>query len=111
MQFRESHDQRVSGSSEEGRDGDVEEARRVQESSDSTVLGRDRQGPGGNQAGRRHEGDKEKPEYHCTLVAKEIESDKREDLFAATPPLEAKNVLFPSWASVPGMRLNALGLR
>ncbi len=41
-----------------------------------------------------NEGDKEKPEYRCRLVAKEIEKDKREDLFAATPPLEAKKVSF-----------------
>ena len=27
------------------------------------------------------------------MVAKEIETDKREDLFAATPPLEAKKLL------------------
>ena len=34
--------------------------------------------------------DKEKPEYRCRLVAKEVKRDKQEDLFAATPPLEAK---------------------
>ncbi len=38
-------------------------------------------------------GDKEKPEYRCRLVAKEIKIDKREDLFAATPPLDAKKIL------------------
>ena len=33
-------------------------------------------------------------EYRSRLVAKEIKRDKREDLFAATPPLEAKKALF-----------------
>jgi len=33
------------------------------------------------------------PEYRSRLVAQEIKRDKREDLFAATPPLEAKNKL------------------
>ena len=53
-----------------------------------------------------NKGDKEKPEYRCRLVAKEIKRDKREDLFAATPPLEAKKALFSLWASVPGMCLD-----
>ena len=53
-----------------------------------------------------NKGDKEKPEYRCRLVAKEIKKDKREDLLAATPPLEAKKMLFSSWASVPGMCLD-----
>ena len=51
-------------------------------------------------------GDKDKPEYRCRLVAKEIKEDKREDLFAATPPLEAKEMLVPLWASVPGLCLD-----
>ncbi len=53
-----------------------------------------------------NKGDMEKPEYRCTLVAKEIKKDKREDLFAATPPLGAKKMLFSLWASVPGMCLD-----
>ena len=52
-----------------------------------------------------NKGGTEKPEYRCRLVAKEIEKDKREDMFAATPPLEAKKMLFSLWASVPGLRL------
>jgi hypothetical protein len=32
--------------------------------------------------------------------------DKREDLFAATPPLEAKKILFSLWASCPGLCLD-----
>ncbi len=51
-------------------------------------------------------GDKDKPEYGCRLVAKEVKKEKREDLFAATPPLEAKKMLFSLWASVPGMCLD-----
>ena len=39
-------------------------------------------------------GDSVHPEYRSRLVAKEIKKDKREDLFAATPPLEAKRLLF-----------------
>jgi len=38
-------------------------------------------------------GDDVNPEYRSRLVAQEIKRDKREDLFAATPPLEAKNML------------------
>ena len=33
------------------------------------------------------------PEYRARLVAKELNLCKREDLFAATPPLEAKKLL------------------
>ncbi len=38
-----------------------------------------------------NKGDMEKLEFCCRLVAKEIKKDRREDLFAATPPLEAGN--------------------
>jgi hypothetical protein len=41
-----------------------------------------------------NKGDKAKPDYRSRLVAKEINTHKREDLFAATPPLEAKKILF-----------------
>ncbi len=44
-------------------------------------------------------GGKENREYRCRLVAKEIKKDKREDLFAAMPPIEAKKMLFSLWAS------------
>ncbi len=50
-------------------------------------------------------GDKEKPDYRCRSVAKEINKVKREDLFVAPPPLAAKKMLFSLWASVPGMCL------
>ena len=39
-------------------------------------------------------GDEVNKEYRSRLVAKEIKRDKRDDLFAATPPLEAKKMLF-----------------
>lgn len=39
-------------------------------------------------------GDEVNPEYRSRPVAKEIKNDKGEDLFAATPPLEAKKSLF-----------------
>ena len=41
-----------------------------------------------------NKGDTEKPEYRSRLVAKEIKKDNRQDLFAATPPLECKKLLF-----------------
>jgi hypothetical protein len=41
-----------------------------------------------------NKGDKVHPELRSRLVAKEIKINKREDLFAATPPLEAKKSLF-----------------
>ena len=37
--------------------------------------------------------DESHPEYRSRLVAKEIKTEKREDLFAATPPLEAIKML------------------
>ncbi len=48
-----------------------------------------------------NKGEKENPEHRCRLVAKEIKSDKRKDLFAAPPPLEAKTILFLFSASIP----------
>ena len=41
-----------------------------------------------------NKGDEINKEYRSRLVAKQIKRDKREDLFAATPPLEAKTNLF-----------------
>ena len=49
-----------------------------------------------------NKGDDEKPEYRSRLVAKEINREKREDLFAATPPLEAKKALL-SMATTEGI--------
>ena len=40
-----------------------------------------------------NKGGKIHPEYRSRLVAQEINVDKREDLFAAVPPHEAKKVL------------------
>ena len=40
-----------------------------------------------------NKGDRIHPEYRSRIVAKEIKTDKREDLFAATPPLEANKLL------------------
>ena len=41
-----------------------------------------------------NKGDDKKPEYRSRLVAQEINKDKRPDLFAAMPPLEAKRLLY-----------------
>ena len=40
-----------------------------------------------------NKGDDKNPKYRSRLVAKELKLDKRDDLFAATPPLEAKKLL------------------
>ena len=49
-----------------------------------------------------NKGDDEKPEIRCRIVAKEFNTHKREDLFAATPPLEAKKLFF-SFAVTEGI--------
>jgi len=41
-----------------------------------------------------NKGDRTNPDYRSRLVAKEIKRDNRTDLFAATPPLEAKKCYF-----------------
>ena len=41
-----------------------------------------------------NKGDVKEPELRSRLVAKEIKRDNRDDMFAATPPLEAKKALF-----------------
>ena len=48
-----------------------------------------------------NKGDSEKPDVRCRLVAQEINhgSEGCEDFYAATPPLEAKRLLFSEWAS------------
>ncbi len=51
-------------------------------------------------------GGKENPEHGCRLLTKEIKKDKRDDLFAAMPPLEAKKMLFAMWAIILGMILD-----
>ena len=40
-----------------------------------------------------NKGDKEKPNYRSRVVARELNTHKRDDLFAATPPLEALKVI------------------
>ena len=52
-----------------------------------------------------NKGDYENPETRCHSVAKEFNNHKRDDLFAATPPLEAKNMLF-SFAVTEGIGFN-----
>ena len=46
-----------------------------------------------------NKGDEEKPNYRSRLVAREINIHKREDLFAAIPPLEALKFILPIAAS------------
>ena len=41
-----------------------------------------------------NKGTEAKPDHRSRLVAQEIKTDKRQELFAATPPLEAKKMLF-----------------
>ena len=40
-----------------------------------------------------NKGDDQHPNYRSRLCATDIKVDRREDLFAATPPLEAKRLL------------------
>ena len=50
-----------------------------------------------------NKGDSKDPEYRSRLVAKEIKRDKRMDMFAATPPLEAKKLLLYAMAVTEGI--------
>ena len=49
-----------------------------------------------------NKGDEENPEYRSRLVAKEIKKNRNRDLFAATPPIEAKQILM-SMAMAEGL--------
>ena len=49
-----------------------------------------------------NKGDNENPEIRCRITAKEFNNNKRDDLFAATPPLEAKKMIF-SFAVTEGI--------
>ena len=55
-----------------------------------------------------NKGDDKNPKYRSRLVAKEIKIDKRDDLFAATPPLEAKKLLL-SLALTEGFGFDSRG--
>ena len=68
-----------------------------------------------------NKGDSVHPEYRSRLVAQEINTYKREDLFAATPPLEAKKMLislavtegvgYRSGRKKEGMKLDFIDVR
>ena len=49
-----------------------------------------------------NKGDDVNPNYRARLVAKELKVDERLDLFAATPPLEAKKLLLSRAATAHG---------
>ena len=49
-----------------------------------------------------NKGDDKNPDYRSRLVAQEINNEKRDGLFAATPPIEAKKALF-SMAGTKGI--------
>ena len=53
-----------------------------------------------------NKGDAVHPEYRSRLVAQEVNTNRREDLFAATPPLEAKKMLM-SMAVTEGIGFRA----
>ena len=58
-----------------------------------------------------NKGDNKKPEIRCRIVAKDLKKgNKREDLFAATPPLEAKKALM-SMAATEGIGYNNKKMR
>ena len=46
-----------------------------------------------------NKGDQEKPNYRARLVGREIKTDERPDLFAATPPLESLRYIVSKCAS------------
>ena len=50
-----------------------------------------------------NKGDDTTPNVRARLVAKEIKADSRLDMFAATPPLEAKKFLFSRAATSSGL--------
>ena len=65
-----------------------------------------------------NKGDVINPQYRSRLVAKEINTHKRDDIFAATPPVEAKKILFSAavtenigWAGNKQMQLEFLHVR
>lgn len=62
------------------------------------VLGGDAQGPRQHQVGGRHERQQRAAFVRSRLVARDFKdkSDRREDLFAATPPLETLKSLLTS---------------
>ncbi len=49
-----------------------------------------------------NKGDEVNTDYRARLVAKELKVDQRLDLFAATPPFEAKKLLFSKAATGRG---------
>ena len=49
-------------------------------------------GPIGTRWIDTNKGDDEDPEYRSRIVAQEVNTEKRIDLFAATPPLEANKM-------------------
>ena len=51
-----------------------------------------------------NKGDEANTDYRARLVAKELKIDERLDLFAATPPLEAKKLQFSRAATSRGNR-------
>ena len=53
-----------------------------------------------------NKGDAEKPNYRSRLVAREINTHKRDDLFAATPPLEALKIILSMQHAVTKERLS-----
>jgi hypothetical protein len=57
-----------------------------------------------------NKGDEKNPKYRSRLVAKELDLDRRDDLFAATPPVEAKKLLL-SLAATEGYGYDRSGTR
>ena len=68
------------------------------------------QGPIGTKWIVIDKGDKLHPEYRSRLVAQEINMDKRSDLFAGTPPIEALRCLLAAAAYDYGMGIKDVKL-
>ena len=68
------------------------------------------QGPIGTKWIDINKGDKLHPEYRSRLVGQEIKMDKRSDLFAATPPIEALRCLLAAAAYDYGIGIKGIKL-
>ena len=60
-------------------------------------------GPLGTRWVDTNKGDNENPDVRCRLVAQEINTGSNDDLYAATPPIEALKVLLRSPRIVESM--------
>ena len=58
----------------------------------------------------RNKGTVDAPKYRCRLVAKQLATSARNDIFAATPSLEAFNTLLSIMACSPGHKMGIVDI-